>query len=200
MRRNIHMVGTSFRICSPVILLLLMSSISILSAQAPQTPATTAPFPAFQLPAPHNEMESAYLGIPEKKSFRVGEIKAQVVLIEILSAYCPYCQRAAPLVNEVYQQIANDPGLKGKIKIIGIGMNNSLYELNLFKEKLNVPFPLFPDPNSEISSMFNVPGTPTFIGVKVDGKGSEQQVFYKPGVFKDPSQFLADLVQAAGLK
>lgn len=200
MRRNVRMVGTTFRICSGVILLLLMFSTGNLSAQATQTPAMNAPFPAFQLPTPQNEMESAYLGLPEKSSFRVGEIKAQVVLIEFLSAYCPYCQRVAPLVNEVYQQIAKDPNLKGKIKIIGIGMSNSPYELNMFKEKFNIPFPLFPDPNSEISNMFSIPGTPTFIGVKVDGKGSEQQVLYKPGAFKDPSQFLADLVQAAGLK
>lgn len=200
MRREKYFVGTRFQICFFTALLLLTFSIGDVSGQAAQSTATDGPLPSFQLPTPQNEMDAAYLGLPEKGSFRVGEIKARVVLIEILSTYCPYCQRVAPLVNEVYRQIDKDPGLRGKIKIIGIGMSNSPYELDLFKEKFNVPFPLFPDPNSEISNMFNVPGTPTFIGVKVDGKGSEQKVFYRPGVFKDPSQFLADLAQAAGLK
>jgi thiol-disulfide isomerase/thioredoxin len=181
-------------------LLLLLSPVIDASAQAQQRAARNAPFPALQLSVPQNEMESIYLGVPESGTFRVGDIKAQVVLIEILSVYCPYCQRVAPLLNEVYERIEKDPGLKGKIKIIGIGMSNSPYELNMFKEKFKVPFPLFPDGNSEISKKFDVPGTPTFIGVKVDGKGAEQEVFYKPGAFKDASQFLADLTKAAGLK
>jgi thiol-disulfide isomerase/thioredoxin len=181
-------------------LLLLLSPVIDASAQAQQRTARNAPFPALQLPVPQNEMESIYLGVPESGTFRVGDVKAQVVLIEILSVYCPYCQRVAPLLNEVYERIEKDPGLKGKIKIIGVGMSNSPYELNMFKEKFKVPFPLFPDANSEISKKFDVPGTPTFIGVKVDGKGAEQEVFYKPGAFKDASQFLADLTKAAGLK
>lgn len=200
MRREKHFVGTRSQICFFTALLLLTFSIGSVSGQAAQPTAMNGPFPSFQLPTPRNEMESAYLGLPEKDNFRVGEIKARVVLIEILSAYCPYCQRAAPLVNEVYRQIDKDPALKGKIKMIGIGMNNSSYELDLFKEKFNVPFPLFPDQDSKISNMLGVPGTPTFIGVKVDGKGSEQQIFYRPGAFKDSTQFLADLAQAAGLK
>ncbi len=181
------------------VLLILLSFISLASAQAPAA-TRNFPFPSFQLPAPQNEMEAIYLGVPESGTFGVGQIKAQVVLIEIMSAYCPYCQRVAPLVDDVYQRIQSDPALKGKVKMIGIGMTNTAYELDTFKKKYNVPFPLFADPKGEISKKFSVPGTPTFIGAKLDGKGGAQEIFYRPGAFRDTDQFMAEFVKATGLK
>ncbi len=185
-------------ICFAVPLLLLLLVIQV-SAQTPPA-GRNVPFPTFQLPAPQDEMEAAYLGVPEAAPFSVGQIRAQVVLIEIMSAYCPYCQRVAPLVDDVYARIQKDNALKGKVKMIGIGMTNTPFELDTFKKKFNVPFPLFADPSGEISKKFSVPGTPTFIGVKLDGKGGAQEVFYRPGAFKDTDQFMAELTKATGLK
>jgi len=48
--------------------------------------------------------------------------------------------------------------------MIGIGLANSAYEVNLFKEKYKVPFPLFPDKDMAILKKIVVLGTPTFIG------------------------------------
>ncbi len=186
-------------ICLATLLFVLLFVIPA-SAQAPQPAGRNVPFPAFQLPAPQDEIEAAYLGVPESGMFSVGQIKAQIVLIEIMSAYCPYCQRVAPLVDDVYERIQKDHALKGKIKMIGIGMTNSAYELDTFKKKFNVPFPLFADPSGEISKKFSVPGTPTFIGVRLDGKGGAQEVFYRPGAFRDTDQFMAELTKATGLK
>lgn len=186
-------------ICLIVPLLLLFFVVQA-SAQAPAPAGRNVPFPAFQLPATQNELEAAYLGVPEAAPFSVGQIRAQVVLIEIMSAYCPYCQRVAPLVDDVYARIEKDHALKGKIKMIGIGMTNTPFELDTFKKKFNVPFPLFADPSGEISKKFNVPGTPTFIGARLDGKGGAQEIFFRPGAFKDTDQFMAELTKATGLK
>ncbi len=191
--------GNRSWICPAVLAFLLLFVVQAY-AQAPQPAGRNVPFPAFQLPPPQDELEAAYLGVPESAPFSVGQIRAQVVLIEILSAYCPYCQRVAPLVDDVYQRIQKDHALKGKIKMIGIGMTNTAFELDTFKKKFNVPFPLFADPSGEISKKFSVPGTPTFIGVKLDGKGGAQEIFYRPGAFKDTDQFMAELTKATGLK
>lgn len=188
------------RSCIPAVLFLLLLFVIPASAQAPQPAGRNVPFPVFQLPAPQDELEAAYLGVPEAAAFSVGQINSQIVLIEIMSAYCPYCQRVAPLVEDVYQRIQKDRTLKGKIKMIGIGMTNSAYELDTFKKRFNVPFPLFADPSGEISKKFSVPGTPTFIGVKLDGKGGCREVFYRPGAFRDTDQFMAELTKATGLK
>ncbi len=189
-------------VCSLAVVLMLVSAVGVSAQQqAPPTYATrNVLFPQFDLPAPPTQSERNYLGLPEGETFKIGQIKAKAVLIEVMSVYCPYCQRVAPLLDEIYQKIEGSPDLKGKVKIIAIGQSNSAYELDLYKEKFKVPFPLFPDPKGDISKMFMTPGTPTFIGAKVDGNGTVQEFFFKPGAFNDASQFLADFVKAAGLR
>jgi thiol-disulfide isomerase/thioredoxin len=65
------------------------------------------------------------LGFVGFGSFKIPEIKANLVIVEIFSMYCPYCQREAPNVNQLYAKIEQNPALKGKIKIIGIGVDTT---------------------------------------------------------------------------
>lgn len=167
---------------------------------APGYMTRNMPFPTVELPAPPTQSDRNYLGLAEQEKFKIGEIKAPVVLVEIMSVYCPYCQKVAPLLDDVYRQIESSADLKGKIKMMTIGQGNSAYELDLFREKYKVPFPLFPDPKGDLSRAFMVPGTPTFIGAKLDGKGGAQEFFFRPGAFSDASRFLDDFAKAAGLR
>ena len=103
-------------------------------------------------------------------------------------------------MEKVYEKIESAAALKGEVKIIGVGMSNSVYEVELFRKKYNVSFPLLPDEDGEFAGRLHVMETPTFIGVKVDGKGSVEQFFLRTGEMKDPIQFLSDFVKAAGLE
>ncbi len=156
------------------------------------------PFPVFELPMPQLEAEKRYLGISGTGSFPIGQIKARVLLIEVFSFYCPHCQVSAAQINELYEKIQARPDLKEKIKMIGIGVGNSLYEVNSFKERYRVPFPLFPDPDMEISERLGVRGTPTFIGVKTDAGGTQRRFSFHEGGFADTQQFLTEMMQASG--
>jgi len=156
--------------------------------------------PIFELPIPQSEPEKNYLGLSGTGNFKVGQIKAQVLIIEVFNFYCPHCQHAAPRVNELYQEIQGRSDLKEKVKIIGIGIGNSPYEVNSFREKYQVPFPLFPDKSTAISNMLSVTATPTFIGVKMNDKGSQECFYYNAGSFgEDARQFLADMMKLSGL-
>ncbi len=104
-------------------------------------PAKGEPFPALMLPAPKSVDEKNYLGLSGTGAFKISQIKAQVALIEVFSMYCPFCQKDAPGLNELYRAIENNPQLKGKIKMIGIGAGNSPFEVDVFKKTYTVPFP-----------------------------------------------------------
>lgn len=154
--------------------------------------------PDFRLPVPGDRSEKEYLGISGKNTFRIGDINAQIVIIEIFSFHCPICQPQARLVNELYQQIQADPNLREKIKMIGIAATNSPFEARSFKETHRIPFPVFSDEDSEIAIALNIKYTPTFIGVRVNGKGAQEQFYWRPGAFNDPGRFLQEILKTSG--
>jgi len=159
-----------------------------------------AALPAFELPVPSDQAERNYLGLIGKGKFKVGDIKAPIVIIEIFSFYCPVCQVQAPLVNELYKKISENPDLKEKIRMIGIAATNTPFEAQSFKEAHQVPFPVFPDEEGEIALALGIKYTPTFIGVRVDGKGSQERFYFLPGAFKDSSRFIDEVLKTSGLK
>jgi thiol-disulfide isomerase/thioredoxin len=163
-------------------------------------PAGSGDFPIFELPLPGTEEDRGYLGLTGSGTFKVGQIKARIVIIEVFSFYCPHCQRTAAQINDLYEAMERRADLKGRIKMIGIGAKNSAYEVDSYKERYHVPFPLFPDEDMAITERLRVKGTPTFIGVKVDGKGFQKQIYFGEGGFQDNQKFLKEIVRLSGLK
>ena len=158
-------------------------------------PAVGHPLPAIELPVPADAAQRQYLGLAAgEKTFTIGRIRAQVVIIEIFSMYCPHCQREAPTVNDFFREIEADPKLKGKVKLIGIGAGNSLYEINFFRKKYAVPFPLFPDSKFDIHKKIGEVRTPYFMAVKIAPDGSQSVFFSRLGGAQDAGILLKDLM------
>jgi peroxiredoxin len=162
-------------------------------------PAQGAQLPKVDLPVPNDPAERLYLGLNGKGSFQIPEIKAKVVIIEIFSMYCPYCQREAPEVNKLYQAIEGDHDLRGKIKLIGIGAGNSQFEVGVFREKYKVPFPLFQDENFSVHKRFGETRTPYFIAIQINEDGSHKVIYSKLGGTQGAEQFLKLITQLSGL-
>lgn len=167
---------------------------------AVEPPPEGGVLPDFNLPAPATSAEAAYLGIQGRDSFKIPQIKADVVIIEIFSMYCPHCQHEAPVVNRLYQAIADRPGLEGKVKILGIGAGNSPYEVKVFKDRYKIPFPLFPDEDFSVHTLIGEVRTPYFIVVRIKGDGSHQVIYSQLGAFGDPGDFLDLVIRRSGLK
>lgn len=153
----------------------------------------------IKLLVPQDPTAKNYLGLTGEGSFAISQIKAQVVLIEIFNMYCNNCQREAPRVNELYRLMNKDSKLKGKIKMIGIGVGNTPLEVEVFKKTYKVAFPLFPDTDYAIHKACGEVRTPYFIGVKIQADGSITVFLTKEGGFKDPAQFLKHTVTSSGL-
>lgn len=178
------------------IFLAILAALSTIAfaAQAAQ-PVQGSALPDFTL-STKNGSERSYLGVGSGP-FRISNIKANLVVIEIYSMYCPYCQREAPNMNQLYNKIESDPALKGRIKIIGIGAGNSQMEVDTYRQRYKVPFPLFPDKEYQIHDLLGQPRTPFFIVVKQQPGGKETVIATQLGAYDSPDQFLNTVLRPA---
>ena len=181
---------------SLAILAILGLNGSLLAATIP--PAKGGTLPAFSLPIPKDSSEKTYLGLSGDGPFKVPQIKAEVVLIELFSLYCPYCQSSAPGLNELYQLIENNPETKGKIKMIGIGAGNSAFEVETFKKTYDVLFPLFPDKDFAIHKALGDARTPYFIAIKIKADRTHEVIHSELGGFAGAQAYLEVILKASG--
>ncbi|WP_041287426.1 peroxiredoxin family protein [Desulfomonile tiedjei] len=141
-----------------------------------------------------------YLGTSRSGTFKLTEIPAQVLLVEIFSMYCPYCQADAPTVNEIYKILQQDPVLSKKVRLIGIGTGNTPFEVDVFRKKYDIKFPLFPDEDSALQKMVSEPiRTPTFIALKKTDKRLEVHKVHV-GESKNAESFLKEILEGLNLK
>jgi len=154
----------------------------------------------FTLPAPERMDHKVYLGLTDHNSFQLGQITSDVVIIEIFSMYCPVCQREAAHVNELYSLIENNPKLKDRVKLIGIGAGNSSFEVSFFRKKYDIRFPLFSDADFFIHKKIGEVRTPHFFGLNLLKDGSFTVFYSESGEMPDPDQFLNMLLNKSRLK
>jgi len=169
--------------------------------QASGPPAGGERLPDFTLSAPKDGSERTYLGLTFlNRSFRIPELKAELVIIQIFSMYCPYCQADAPHVNELFRLIEDNPKLKGKVKILGIGAGNSEFEVATFKKRYHVPFPLFGDPDFRLHKLLGEVRTPYFIAVRILPDRSHRVILSRLGMINAAEGFLTEVLKLADLR
>jgi thiol-disulfide isomerase/thioredoxin len=183
-----------------IVILAFFSVFDLPLSSASEPPAEGGPLPVIKLPIPKSQEEKNYLGLKGEGSFTIPKIKAKVIIIEIFSMYCPYCQKEAPTVNELYNAVENNPDLKGKIKIIGIGAGNTPMEVDVFRKKYQIAFPLFPDVDYSIHKVCGEVRTPYFIGVKINENNTHEVIYSKLGSIQDANQFLELIIKLSGIK
>jgi thiol-disulfide isomerase/thioredoxin len=184
-----------------IYLVLLLGMVSAVPVFSEEPAATAEILPNLILTVPENDFYKEYLGLTGKtgESFAVTDIQADILLIELFSMYCPFCQKEAPIVNELYEKMV-EVSQKGPIvKIIGLGASNSQFEVDHFKETYNVPFPLFPDQDMSMYKALAGEGTPGFIGCRIESDGKATIVLRNSGGFYNADDFLKELIESGGL-
>jgi peroxiredoxin len=172
----------------PILVYLFISPAYLFAEAAP--PVEGGKLPDIRLLIPTNADHQSYLGVKGEGTFSLSQIKASVIVLEIFSMYCPHCQKEAPRVNDLYAKIQNSKKLKDKVKMVGIGVGNSPFEVEYFKKTYSVPFPLFSDGDFVIHKQLGEVRTPYFIGITHHKNGSHAIFYSKLGAIADNDGFL----------
>ncbi len=181
------------------VLFFICSILSLTQAFAKVTPPRVGnDLPDIVLSTPEKPEFQQYLGITGN-TFKIPQIRSKLVLVEIFSMYCPYCQKDAPVVNSLYDKIQKDEEIKDKIKLIGIGAGNSNYEVNFFRKTYNIKFPLFADADFSIHKKLGEVRTPYFIGIKIKKDGTYSIIYSKRGSLENSEKFLKLIRHKSGL-
>ena len=116
-----------------------------------------------------------HLGFKGPAPRQLSEIKASTIILVAFSMYCPHCQREAPALNELNELIKNR-GLADELKLIGVGIGNSDFEVQVFRDKYATTFPLFSDPDFKVNKEIGEVGTPFFYVLAMNPEKKEIRV------------------------
>jgi peroxiredoxin len=117
----------------------------------------------------------SHLGLKGPAPRRLSEIKAETVILVAFSMYCPHCQREAPALNELHALIESR-GFADNVKLIGVGIGNSDFEVQVFRDKYATTFPLFSDPDFTVNKEIGEVGTPFFYVLALNPEKKEIRV------------------------
>lgn len=171
-------------------ILAFLMTLPVFSAAETAPPTPGGKMPDIRLAIPADTGHQSYLGIKGEGTFSLSQLRAPVVIVEIFSMYCPHCQKEAPSINDLYAKIQSSEQMKGSVKLVGIGVGNSPFEVEHFKKTYSVPFPLFSDGDFLIHKQLGEVRTPYFIGIKNHKDGTHAIFYAKLGPIADNAGFL----------
>lgn len=148
-------------------------------------------FPNFSLAGPFCKNDKSYLGLTEQKSYSLNSIRAEFILIEFFSIYCPVCQKHADRFNDLHRLIEKDDLISRSMKMIGIGTGNNTNEIEYYKKYFNITFPCISDPDFKIHKTFKEPRTPLLI--LVDKRTVPYKVLSVLNFHKNSENILQDI-------
>lgn len=174
---------------SLMILCLLLAPAPARTAGLPQKGGT---LPPFQLPAPTSDNDQKYLGV-NSPTFQLKDVQCQVLLVEILGAYCPLCYQQAPLFSKLFARI-NKRNLGDKVKMLGVAIGATANEVEQLRKNGSYEFPIVQDESFAVHKLLGEPRTPFTMLVGKDGN----VLYAHLGVIEDVDglfQLIQDLVK-----
>ncbi|WP_462324666.1 peroxiredoxin family protein [Desulfoplanes sp.] len=147
-------------------LAVLMSLAAPTPAQSPPEPGTC--LPPISLACPDNPDDIRYLGVDASQDFGPADVRADLILLEIIGVYCPQCYRQLPLFKELHARIQRGK-LKNRVKMLAVAAGGNSSEVDLLVTTQKYPFPVLQDPDYTVHKALSEPLTPFTMLLRPDG-------------------------------
>ncbi len=96
-------------------------------------------------------------------SFRLDEHRGKPVLMEVFASWCGACERAAPMVDDVYKEAAQQG-----VVFVGVSLDDDARSAERVKQSWPIAYPVVVDDGS-VSRGYGVSLLPTFVLIDRDG-------------------------------
>ncbi|MGE0082785.1 MAG: peroxiredoxin family protein [Desulfococcaceae bacterium] len=133
-------------------------------------PEKGSKLPEFSMTAPKAEEERTYLGIGNDPVFTFDQIKADIIVLEIVGVYCPVCHKQFPKMTQFFSRIEKDRSMSEKVRIVSICAGNTEKEVAYLKKQFKLNYPVITDPKFDIHKALGEPQTPFTMLVTKDRK------------------------------
>ena len=150
------------------------------------------PLLSLEFSAPPTPEGARYLGLQEPRPFRLEEVQGTRTVLWVLDIYCGHCQRLAGSMSEL-QALIRRKGLGRTVKIIGIGRDNTQFEVRKFAEAKGLDFPVVPDKNKRLSEAISGGRFPYIVVVQEADRNLPARITYDRAVrWVYPEDFLGE--------
>ncbi len=149
--------------------------------------------PYISLPNPDSQTEREYLGVGEKKMFSLEEIQADLIVIKYLNTNCVYCIKLLPIFDEIYRMVDQDADLRKRIKIVGIGVGDTMNEVDFLKKNHAIPYPVIPDTEFEAHYATGTRRVPLIVVARKDKQGRWVVASVHVGLIFSAESFVGEL-------
>lgn len=117
--------------------------------------------------------ERAYLGIAKPGAFTLGDLRHELLAVELFNASCYACALMAPVMVETWKRVEARDDLRGRVRFLGVGIGNTAKQVREFHDLYDTPFPAVPDPDfAAFDALGAFEGTPYLLLLRRGADGS----------------------------
>lgn len=161
---------------------------------APTGPVEGDLFPECRLAVLNAAKDVSYLGLaPGSRYFSLSDVLGDYVLVEVYNEMCMLCLAELPNINRLLGLVNEDPGLKGRIRILGLGAGSTKRSVAKFRKKTAYDLPLFADEKWKTFELLGKPMLPVLYLLKKDGEKGFRIMWRHAGGIGNPEDFLEHL-------
>ncbi len=181
-------------LATPLLLAALLFAASALAPRALAAgplPEAGTTLPTLSLKVPVYGSDARDLGVEGKKTFRLQDLKAKVIVIEVLGVYCGECAKQVSSFNTMYARLARRIQA-GEVRMFGLAAGGTDLEVESLRKSGAYRFPVVADEKYQNHKLLREPKTPFTMLVTPAGK-----VLYSHlGVDEDIEAMLARIKDA----